>query len=774
MYRAIAKRLTMLLAIAAVALTLASHPALALAPDDTSRLTAALDQLDQWIGDEANGDKWRKYLGSPTLRATIEKGAAADPAIVSRVLEQYLTGVTGLDLPQFVAVRREIEAWREALKEQYLDDLPKLAWASRGDYQPASRAERLAPSLSKLRQSAKSLERTLGTDTQFANNWKRYLRWERLQPHLAGEVAVGDESFADLTAVLKRFRSNVPGLENPAFTQTANALDEYRGMFEWYLVVDDTGRRSRRRYNPRDLERRAYQLQLLELEKQLSRHQQTATIETSRKVDELVGLVQRLDQSPQLINAIRSQFTRPNVFTQVTESTLNRLAQRPVHEMQPVRDCILGASIRGCADSAGFLTLETLPAHDHVAIELQLSGNIHSNTVGLRKPVRILSRSLTSFTATKQVNISDDRFVALAAGASARTNSKVRSIKKTGGQFAHRLVERIAWKKVGESKSQSEYIASQHAKQKIINKFNSQVADQIVQARHRYDREARPPLVRVGMFPEYLQMASTDHSVGIEARLASYEQISTDTVPIETSVASDLSMRVHETAINNFLPTILAGVGLAQEAEDDPPKLQGDFPSWLDELAQKHGGRRQSAAETPSEPALPPPANQTEQEQQAAEADTEFKPFSLTLNRSYPISVKFDDQQLTLRIRVAELKTIEEGAEQIRENWDFILTFQVIQNEDGVVLRRIGDVEPFPTGFDPEPRWGDKLPGEDVATRGALTKILNKRAASKNALPRDIELPPIQFTSPEGVEKTLVLRHLDCDNGWLTLGYALP
>jgi len=758
--QAFAVRLTVFFLLIGAYFALVSSPAAAAAPDQVAQLTTALDQLDQWVGEETNGEKWRKYLASRTLRAQIEKGQAADPAIVSRVLEQYRSDATGLDQKLFVDVAREIESWRDALVAQFSGDLPKLAWASRGDYRPASQAERLAPSLAELRQTAQALEQSLGTNTPFAENWKRYLRWDRLEPHLIGEVAVSKQVLSDLTAVLRRFRSNANGLERPEFTSTAEAIEHYRGMLQWYQRVKEIAQRSRRKYSAQDLERRVYMMQLLELEKQLTRHLESPSIETSRKIGQLMGLVQQLDQSPQLVKAMRSHFTQPNFFTEIAESAINRLAERPVNDTQAVRDCILGARILGTANSTGFMTLRTLPAHDHIALELQLSGTIHSNTVGHKKPVQITSRSNTNFSATKSLQISDDHFVAQPATASASTNSRTLSIKKTGGRFGRRLIEKIAWKKVGESKRQSERIASQRAEQKVTKKFDDQVAEVIYEARDKYDHQGRPPLVRFGVFPDYLQMASTDHSINIESMLASYEQVSASTMPISMAT-HDLSLKIHESVANNLLPSILAGVGIQQETESEPPKLLGDFPPWLKELADKHASK--VTEEKPAD---------DNSEDDAAES--EFKPFSVTLNRKHPISLSFDDQQVSLRIRIAELKTLENGEEKIRENWDFLITFQIIQSDNGIVLRRVGDIEAFPTGFDTNPLWGDKLSGEQAATRGVLAKVLKKRADGENGLPEEIEIPPFQFTTADGVEYLLELQHLDCDNGWLTLGYRLP
>jgi len=741
--------------------------ALADPPADVAELTVALDELDQWVGQAENGKRWRKYLGSRALRAQLKKGPEADPAIVSRVLEQYRTGVAGLDKKQFVDVAQKIEAWRDALRSQYRDDLPKLVWASRGDYRPATREARLEPSRVKLRQAAQALEHALGTNRRFVENWKRYLRWERLEPQLTGEVSISRQTFSDLTAVLRRLRSNADGLENRVFTKTADAIDHYRELLRWYYLVEEVGQRSRKKYSSRDLERRVYTMQLLELEKQLSRHLEAPTVETSRKIGQLLGMVEQLNQSPELVQAIRAHFTEPNVFTEVAESAINRLAERPVNETQAVRDCILGARIQGTAKSTGFVTLRTLPAADHIALELQLQGTIYSRTIGHKKPVQISSRGSTSFVATKRLQLSDARFVAQPANASASTKTRTKSIKKTGGRFGHRFVERIAWKKVGKSKKLSERIASHKAERKVAKKFDNQIADLVYETRDNYEHKARPPLVRAGMFPQYLLMTSTEDSIHVEATLASFEQVSASAAPNATS-EHDLTLKVHESAVNNFLPSLLAGVGLKQVTEAEPPQLIGDFPPWLEELAKKNIGKAHEGKNGADAKADDAEANIAEKEV------VEFKPFSVTLNGTHPLSVKFEDQQITLRIRIAELKTVEEGEERIRENWDFLLTFQIIKNENGIVLRRSGDIEAFPTGFDPNPLWGDKLTGEQAATRGVLAKVLKKRSESENGFPKENTIPPLKFTTRAGVEHTLNLQHLDCDGGWLSLGYQLP
>ncbi len=721
--------------------------ALAAAPADVSKVTAALDDLDQWVGEGENGAKWRSYLMSSELREQLAQGAEADPAIVTRVLQQYESDASGLDKRRFVATRQQLKSWLSALKSQYVGNLAKLAWATRGDHVPVDE-QRFAQARDRLRAAAQRLEQRIGGDAAFAEGWKTYLRWDLLQPQFTDDVRITGQSLRDLDSVLRRLRSNKPGLEHPVFTETADSLEQYRELAFWYALSQ------RRDTRPR------YNTFLLELEKQLIRNQEAPTVESTRQIGKVVGLIRQLGDTSGLASQVKQEYGRSNLLLNVSSDAVQQVAQRPVTETSPVRDCILGARVTGTANSCGVLSVQTKPGADHIAVELQLVGNIQSNTRSFKKPVRVTSTGSTNYVATKQLEISDERFRLLPSAASARTKTRTHSVKKTGGKFGARLIERIARKKVAESKPQAEYIAARHAEQQVIEKFDKQVVDALYQARQNYDTKLRPPLQRIGMFPEQLHMSSTTSSVRIEATLASYRQISTDREPPGTRTDNDFAFQVHESAVNNFVPFLIAGATIQQESEDKAPTIEGDVPAWLKKLGQDPRVKEQFAA----------------RKKNAQTPD--FKPWAFVLNNEHPVSVSFQDGMVTLRIRIAELKTFEDGEESVQKNWDFLVTYRIEQVDNRVVLTREGKIEALPTGFDPvwfgDSRWGEKLSAREVGVRKNLEDNINKRVADGGGFPLEIELPPLELPVAENKKLELLLQQLDCDDGWLTLGYRLP
>jgi hypothetical protein len=227
----------------------------------------------------------------------------------------------------------------------------------------------------------------------------------------------------------------------------------------------------------------------------------------------------------------------------------------------------------------------------------------------------------------------------------------------------------------------------------------------------------------------------------------------------------DLWAQVHESAVNNYLPLALASARIAQQTADKPADLSGNVPNWLKVMAIKQpqlAGGIQKGVEIVEEaqeqieeiiPGEPPPPK-----------TPAFKPYSITLNSEAPVSAHFDDGKISVRVRAAELLSEED---QYR-NWDFIVTYQITQKDNHIILKRVGDIEVFPTGFDPA--WDKRLTAQQSAFRNTLAGNMNARAKAGQSFPPEIPIEPLRLTQ-FGV---LVLKELVADDGWLTVGWQLP
>jgi hypothetical protein len=226
----------------------------------------------------------------------------------------------------------------------------------------------------------------------------------------------------------------------------------------------------------------------------------------------------------------------------------------------------------------------------------------------------------------------------------------------------------------------------------------------------------------------------------------------------------DLAVQVHESAVNNYLPLALSSARISQQTADKPPDLQGNVPNWLKLMSI---GRPKLAAAASAGAEIVQEAQERVADVVGAEpgeTPPAFKPYSITLNGEAPASIHFDDGRISIRVRAAVLASDEREY----KNWDFIVTYLITQVGDRIVLQRVGDIEVLPTGFDTE--WPTQLTAEQTSFRSVLKRNMNDRANAGQSFPKEIPIEPVRL-SRFGV---LVLRELVADDGWLTVGWALP
>src|SRR4029079_15874810 len=158
-------------------------------------------------------------------------------------------------------------------------------------------------------------------------------------------------------------------------------------------------------------------------------------------------------------------------------------------------------------------------------VEFHSKGHVWSNSVGYDGPAVIRSTSDTDFTAKNSGAVSDEAVTTTSAAADADTNIHLHSVAKQGGGLGSRLVSSIGWKRAQGSRGQAESIAAKHAENRIANKFNDELDDEVRKARKRYEDEYRRPLERRGEVPDHIRFSSDKNSIGFEVTQASHSEL---------------------------------------------------------------------------------------------------------------------------------------------------------------------------------------------------------------------------------------------------------
>lgn len=721
-------------------------------------VTTALDELDAWLGDGENGARWRTYLKADQLRAELAKGADADPLLLNQTLTRLAGRANGLQLAPFQQLRKALTIYAGDVGAAYQGDFAKLAVADVNNYKPLT-PEEFAAIRANMRDKAEALVAAMGANSSLAQNWKKFLLWDQLTPNFPDDAEVSRATLLKLDEVLSRFRANQPGLELPVFTDAARAIAKYRALASWGAASQS-----------RDL-RTEYERLLNSLGTELQRHLERPTTETGWKVGRILGVIDNLGHSADFVQLVRERFAQRNISAQFSVNFVDRMPNRSLDQVRPVRDCILGTSIFGTAHTLGSVRYELQPAEDKIQLMVHLDGVADSRTRGYNGPVVINSHGKTTYTASKRISISDATFEADPAVASVDTRTHINSIQKTGGQFAAGLITKVAWKRASQSKSQAERISAEHTRQNVIKEFNERVAKDLGDARLRYQQKIRDPLVRRDVFPDTTRLSSTPAGVSAETTFAAKNQIAADGPRPAIKPGQDLSLQIHESAVNNYLPIALASARISQQTVDQQPILDGNVPNWIKMLSVK---KPELAAAAATGAAVVNSASKTIDQVVEGQADERgpndppalppFKPYSITLNPEAPVGVRFDDGKVVVRVRASKL--VSDDIEY--SNWDFIVTYAITQDGDRIVLKRVGDIEVFPTGFDPA--WDKQMTAQQSGFRSTLAKNMNARANAGESFPAEIPIDPIRITNVG----TLLLDQLEVKDGWLTVGWILP
>jgi hypothetical protein len=618
--------------------------------DSTEPVGAAVSSVESWLGSGKNRQAWETYLHLPSLRAELAKGEKADRAAVEAVQKQLSSGAAGLELPQFARLRDAVALWVGELKVAQAPNLGEAVLSAEANFRPITDAD-VAASKSALQSAATKLNKFLTGANGAA--WKKYLSWQDLEQQLKSATP----NLEVLSAVHQKLISDQPGLELPVFAGVADALDRY--------VNDLAGHE--------DALRARFSEQLKGLDEALQKYTQDPNDDTAIAVGGRLGWLENMRQAAPLVRVVRNRHSQPNLHVAASARLVGAGIAQKLDEETPVRDNILGTDIHGTGRTVGNVTVELVPSKDRAMFDTMLGGTVQSRTVGYNGPATIHARGATSIAGRKRIVVDANGFASYPATGAANTSTQITGI---GGR---NLVQRVAWKRVGEQKSQAERIAADHAAVRIRRRMDEQVGEQLSKAQGDYLRKVRDPLVRQRAFPS-LKFSTTKELLLVTALAANRNQIAASSAPPDVTAPNDLAVRIHESTINNLTSAMLGGRTLTEEEmQKRVIEMRGSLPDSL-------------------------------------KSEEDRDPWSITFARSQPVTVKFADGGIQITIRGQRYTS---GDRDFRAmNVTAAYKFQI--DGPGIKLVRQGDLTIVPPG---EPR---RLSGKEITLRTLLEKRFGK------------------------------------------------
>jgi hypothetical protein len=407
-------------------------------------------------------------------------------------------------------------------------DLPTQIRNAKDQYQPVVKADVLAKQVA-LEAAVRRLDRYLKNSGTNGTNWSRYLRLPDLQTELKNGLTATPGVLQEIAA---KYIDGSPGLELAPFAGVAKNLRLYADLLAAYQNAD-----AQAQFN-RDLEALASGLET-------AAKQPTST--DWGKLGELYHQVVASGHAPGLAKKLRQQLLQPNLQVRVASPIVCGGMNDEVSEKMPVDDVILGTQVVGSGNTVGEVRASLIPSTDRALLEIKMTGSNASKTVGYHGMVTIFSHSNTSLLGRKRVQFDDQAFTGLPACADCCNNSTIDCIDVCAGP----LITRIATRRVYGSHAEAEEIASEHASARLETRMNNKSAGMLANLNRSYNEKFRTPLTRRGAYPQQLSFSTTRDWLSIVGLEAGPDELGATTPPPEQAADAQLSIRFHESLVNN-------------------------------------------------------------------------------------------------------------------------------------------------------------------------------------------------------------------------------
>jgi hypothetical protein len=599
--------------------------------------------------------------------------------------------------------------------------------------------EDVARARTQLLAATASLGRYLDGHGRRGRDWKQYLHWDQLQS-VAAAKSLDDKQVRE---VLARFEADKDGLEMKPYLAVRDALRNY-----YYTR------------QARNQEKVGQGLKGLErIQAILKEYGAESKHLAAVRIGAYIGELERYQQAPTLVRAVRKHLSHPNLSAYVSSEMVSAALGQRLDEQITVRENILGTSVRGKGLLTGELTASLTPDEHKGSVHVALSGITKTRTTGYNGPVQIYSRGVTKLEGSTQIEMTADGLSHAPATGKAVTRTNVEGLSTNRNGPMGRIIERAAWKRVGQSKSEAEEIASERATARLKERMDRQAEETLSKVNHDYAYKFRDPLVRRDAFPTLLSLRTTDKAIEVLMKQASASQLAAPVPPASLEQTHDLGVRLHESLLNNLAATRFGGETITDKSAAEAGQTPEQREKLKKELKkQKERNRAERFAKMSDEEKKVELARREKADKEQA--------FSVTLAKLNPVTIDLRDgaAKLTIRGTVFEGLDGQRFAEHPMSIWAL---YRIELGKDGGLTLHMNDLDKDWGVLTTEAEYGG--PAQPAAE--ILRAKLKARFGDIFTDLYRIELEPLLL--PGKLERVgrLAYKQADAQLGWLTLAW---
>lgn len=427
-------------------------------------------------------------------------------------------------------------------------------------------------------------------------------------------------------------------------------------------------------------------------------------------------------EAVELADAIDRHYRNANIRLCISEQWINRLVPEVEAKVQPVRQRILGADVRGTSQIRSTVAIRLVPSPDSWKLQFETVGSVVSNTASRNGPVSIRSISDADFDSVTPLEIRRDAVDVQSTQVRVDSQTRVRGIDTDYDSvpLLNSLVREIARSRYESSAPVAKRIQHGQIGEGVGSEIDRRLKDQIDQGADKLSRHITGPLAYLGLNPKVMDMQTATDRLTARYRVGGDWQLAAFTPRPRAPSDSLLSVQVHQSVMNNTLETIL------------PHGKPVAVSEIIGQLQQQFG--------------FDPQAIASEAEADDLAADTQIQ-----FNSTRPVTVEIEDGMLWVTLRVQRLQRPQ--SIDLRR---FIVRVCYRYEIDGLHARLVRDAHLRISG--PNLSMRDRLP---------IRAIFNKVFSAN----RPLTLVPETLAQLPAM-KGLMIRQFELRDGWISVAFG--
>jgi hypothetical protein len=256
---------------------------------------------------------------------------------------------------------------------------------------------------------------------------------------------------------------------------------------------------------------------------------------------------------------LNAHYRNANLRLAVSSSLIERLIPEVDSRIQPVRQRILGADVRGQSFVDSRLAVRLVPSQTTWRLQLETLGNIHARTSSFNGPVAIRNGTQAAFRSVTPLEITSLDAVVGDTGVDVQSQTTVRGIDTDFDwiPLVSTLVREIAMNRYQQLAPLAKQIQHNQIRGSVSSEVDQRVHHQIDEASAKFVRHLVGPLAGLGLSPMVVDMQTTEDRLTARYRIGGDWQLAAFTPRPRAPGDSLFSMQMHQSALNNTLETAL-------------------------------------------------------------------------------------------------------------------------------------------------------------------------------------------------------------------------